>query len=125
MNFGVADVVLGIKLAARIYDSCKNATAEYKALTVDIKSLSVHLMQIESSLSQTRNLPAENRTELRELIQIGDAILKDIEKAIHKYNDPAKQTPFALKSRILWEIDQGDIQKTKQRLRDHIHNLSL
>src|SRR6266498_4290606 len=120
VNFGANDVVLAVKFARGIYRSCQNARADYNALAVDIDSLAKHLEKIQSSIPQSESLVADNREELEELINRGKAILGDIQKAINKYKPLEKKRALAPKARISWELDQGDINKTKQRLKDHV-----
>ncbi|RMZ91406.1 hypothetical protein DV736_g1357, partial [Chaetothyriales sp. CBS 134916] len=128
LGFGFGDFLAVIELAKDIRSRFVDAPDQFKAISIEVKSLLNVLRDIEDLLDQ-RDLSDQQKTELSEIVQGCRGVLEDLEKILDKYQELDPTTKgFTGRSRRVWKRlrwDQSDIDGFRSRVTSNISMLNV
>ncbi|KFZ02648.1 hypothetical protein V500_00038 [Pseudogymnoascus sp. VKM F-4518 (FW-2643)] len=118
-GFSIGDFIAAIELANRIRKEFVDAPSQFKAISDEVRSLSIVLQDVEDRLSGP-DLDDQQEKELRDITNSCGDVLSELKKTLDKYSElksgyaGAGTRAKRIWKRLKWEPD--DIQELRSRI---------
>ncbi|KAH8645974.1 hypothetical protein BGZ60DRAFT_535757 [Tricladium varicosporioides] len=124
-GFSVGDFIATIELANRIRKEFVDAPSQFKAISEEVRSLAIVLLDIEVVFCD-QELSNSQKTQLKEIAASCQSVLDELEKTLNKYGE-LKSGPARLGARVrrVWKKlkwEPEDIKELRGRI---VSNVTL
>lgn len=110
LGFSASDVLLCVQLAHKVWKGCRDAPADFRAVSTEVASL--HLV-LNEARETAHDLSGSKGEDLRGLINGCNSVLEDLEELLQKYKSLGTQSRRTW-DRLRW--GKGPVKDIRQRL---------
>jgi len=111
-GFGIGDFIAVGELALRLHRECRNAPAQFAAISTEVSSLHLIIKDVDNTIKD-RSLSPEKEADLVRISEGCRSVLTDLDALLQKYRNVGKQTRWTW-DRLKWH--QGDITELRSRV---------
>ncbi|KAF7880334.1 uncharacterized protein EAF02_007180 [Botrytis sinoallii] len=122
-GFGIGDILAVIELAKKIRKDFADAPSQFKDISLEVRSLSIVLQDIEDELSLP-DLNAKQKSELKEIIVGCRDVLEKLQQALSTYGEfKSDSRGVGCKAKRIWKRFQwepDDIKEFRSRVTTNV-----